>query len=216
MEKINFQPLFMIFFMGAASITTVAMGNTLPDSIPNGWRAAANKPPDLVIGTDTSVKHTGNASGFLHRPIALKPSTGNAIMWQSINAGPYRNKKVRLTVYARSEEVEAGAFFYFRVDGEDSVLAYRNSAADLIKETTEWRSYHITLDVAGAAITMDFGVVWLPGQGTIWMDDFDLEVVDNLILSDTQVISGELKYRGTKKKNAIPNEKAMNLGFEDQ
>ena len=150
------------------------------------------------------------------RPLDLKPATGNAVISQSIDPGPYRNKKVKLTVYVRSKDMEAGANFYFRVDGEDSVLAVGGTAVGLVEEITEWRSYSITLNVAEAAISMNFGVVMSPGQGTIWMDDFNLEVVGNLILSEAQVISGELKYRGTKKRNAIPNEKAMNLGFEDQ
>ena len=215
MKKIHFQPLTIIFFIGATCITTVARGNNLRDSIPKGWRGTANKPPDLVIGTDTSVKHTGKASGFILRPLALKPSTGNSVMWQSIDPGPYRNKKVKLTVYARSKEVEAGAYFYFRVDGEDSVLAFRSTGGNMIKETNEWTLYHITLDVPEAAIAIDFGVVMSPGQGTIWIDDFNLEVVGDLIPSGALAIRAQLNSTG-KKKHAIPNAKAMNLGFEDQ
>lgn len=215
MNKKHFQSLLMIFIIGAAMITITARGNNLPDSIPKGWQAGARNPPDVIIGTDTSVRHSGKASGFILRPLALKPSTGTVVMLQSIDPGPYRNKKVKLTVYARSKDMEAGAFFYFRVDGEDSVLAYANTARNMIEETNEWTLCHITLDVTEAAIALDFGVVWSRGQGTIWMDDFNLEVVDNLILSEAQVITGQLKYRGTKKRS-IPNAKAMNLGFEEK
>ena len=151
----------------------------------------------------------------MQRALALNPSTGNATMIQSIAADAFRNKRVKLTVYARSKEVETGAYFYFKVDGPDTELAFANTAVELIEETTDWTLYHITLDVPEAAINMDFGVVMLPGQGTLWMDDFNLEVVDKSIPSDAWVARGKLRNPVTK-KNYQPNAKAMNLGFEDK
>ena len=205
---------FILFFM--AALTTIeASGNNLSDSIPKGWQAGPNNPADIIIGTDTTVRHSGKASGFVQCALALKPSTGNVVMWQSIAPDPYRNKRVRLTAYARSIEIESEALFYFRVDGTDTVLAYARTIPYLIEETTDWTLYHITLDVPVAAISLDFGVVMTPGQGIIWVDDFNLAVVDNLIQSDAMVIPGQSKNPGTR-KNSISNAKAMNLGFEDR
>ena len=215
MKKILFRSPFILFFMGAAFTTIETRGNSLRDSIPRGWRTEPNNPQDIVIGIDTTVRHSGKASGFVQRALALKPSPGNAVLWQSIAPDPYRNKRVRLTVYARSKEIESEALFYFRVDGTDTVLAYARTIPYLIEETTDWTLYHITLDVPVAAINLDFGVVMTPGQGIIWVDDFNLEVVDNLIQSDAMVITGQSKNPGTR-KNSISYAKAMNLGFEDR
>lgn len=215
MQNLYYLKLFSIFCMGTVFNLTITSAANLPDSVPKGWRTGSGNPPDIVIGTDTLIRHSGKSSGFLQRALALTPSTGNVTLMQSIAADAYRNKRVRLTVYARSKEVESGAFFYFRVDGEDTVFAYKNTAVDLIRETTEWGLYNITLDVPEAAVAMDFGVVMSPGQGTIWMDDFNLEVVDNLIPSGAGAIRGQSKNPGTK-KHSIPNAKAMNLGFEDR
>ena len=201
--------------MGAAFTRIETRGNSLPDSIPKGWRAFTNNAPDIVIGTDTAIRHSGKASGFIQRPFALKPSTGNVTMMQFITADPYRNKRVRLTVYARSEGLESGALFYFRVDGTDTVLAYANTAANVITETTEWTLYQITLDVPEAAIIMYFGVVMREGQGTIWVDDFNFEVVDNSIPSDVKAIGVQPKNTDMKKPS-VQNAKARNLGFEDR
>ena len=215
MKKIHFQSLFMIFFMGAVMITTAARGNNLPDSIPKGWKAPVNKPPDLIIGIDTTVKHSGKASGIIQRPLALKPSTGHVIMMQSIVADGFRNKRVRLTVFARSKEVESGAYFFFQANGTDTILTYANTGSNMIYETNEWTRYQITLDVPEAAVKMEFGVKMAPGQGTIWVDDFNLEVVDQNIPSDDWVVPRKLRMAVTKWKYQ-PNTKAMNLGFEDR
>ena len=215
MKKIIFRSPFILFFMGAAFTTIETRGDSLPDSIPKGWRYYSNNASDIVIGTDTSVRHSGKASGFIQRPFALKPSTGNVTMMQLIAADPYRNKRVRLTFYARSEGVESGAYFSFQADGKDTILAYANTAGNMIQETNEWTMYHITLDVPEAAINMEFGVQMIPGQGTIWVDDFNLEAVDQNIPSDDWVAPRKLRMAVPKWKFQ-PNTKAMNLGFEDR
>jgi hypothetical protein len=43
--------------------------------------------------------------------------------------------------------------------------------------TRDWRRYEIVLDVPPAAADVAFGA-HLSGPGTIWVDDFQLEVVD--------------------------------------
>ena len=218
MKKINFQSFFMIFFIGAAIITTAAKGNNLPDTIPKGWRAGLNNAPDIVIGTDTLVKHSGKASGFMQRSLSLKLLPGSANLLQSIAAEPYRNKRVRLSVYLKTNEIEftsgRGPFLYFRVDGQDSILTFANTVRNLIVETTDWTMYHITLDVPETSVNLDFGVV-LMCQGTIWIDDYNLEVVDQSIPSDDWVAPNKMKGAVTK-KNYQPNAIAMNLGFEDR
>lgn len=212
MKNLYLLKIFSIIIITACLNTSAA---TLPDSIPKGWRYYSDSPPDYVIGTDTSVKHTGNASGFIQRPLAINPSTGNVTMMQSIVADPYRNKRVRMKVYARSKEVESGAYFFFQANGPDTILTYANTGGNMIYETTEWTIYQITLDVPEATKKMEFGVRMTPGQGTVWVDDFNLEVVDQTIPSDDWVTPRKLRMTVTKWKYQ-PNAKAMNLGFEER
>lgn len=218
MKKILFRSPFILFFMGAVFTTIETRGSNLLDSIPKGWRTGANNPPDIVIGTDTTASHSGKASAFVQRALALKISPGSGVLMQSIASDPYRNKRVRLSVYVRSKEVELGggrgASLYFRVDGQDSVLAFFNRFCNLTEETTDWIWYHITLDVPETSVNMDFGAI-LTAQGMIWIDDWNLEVVDQNIPSDDWVAPRKMKGAVTI-KNYKPNTKAINLGFEDR
>ena len=215
MKKKYFQHPFGIFFMCAAIISATARGNNLPDTIHIGWRYYSLGPPDYVIGTDTSVKHGGKASGFIQHPFAQEPSTSIVTLMQLIAAEGFRHKRVKLTVYTRSIDLESGAFFFFQVDGADTILAYANTAATMLEETNDWTLYHITLDVPEAAINIEFGVKMMPGQGTLWVDDFNLEVVDQAIPSDDWVGPRKMRVAVTKLKYQ-PYSKAMNLGFEDR
>lgn len=200
--------------MGTSFTMIETKACNLPDSVPKGWRAYAYNSPDIVIGTDTIVKHNGKASGFLQIPQSVVLCTGQMI--QSIAADPYRKKRVRLTVYLKSKEVEAG-FIFMRVDGPDSAVAFANTLNEPIEETIDWTLYHITLDVLEESRNINFGAV-LKGQGILWVDDFSLEVVDRSIPSDDKVATGLMLIKGWKvpKKNYLPNPVSMNLGFEDR
>ena len=218
MKKILFRSPFILFFMGAAFTTIETRGNNLPDSIPKGWRAGPNNPADIIIGTDRTVRHSGKASGFVQRALSLKPSTGSGVLFQSIAADPYRNKRVRLSVYVRSNDVESregpGPFLYFGVYGTDSVLTYANTMAKMIEETTDWTLYHITLDVPETSVSMEFGMILL-GQGMVWVDDYKLEAVELSIPSDDWIYK-QKSPKPVKKMNYRPNAIATNLGFDDK
>lgn len=108
------------------------------------------------------------------------------------------------------------------VEGADTVLKYANRNREQpIQETTDWTLFQITLDVPENTSYIGFGV-WLFGQGTLWLDDFSLEEVDNSILSDDWVSKGywnSLTLRSVSSRNKQnffhPNATALNLGFEE-
>lgn len=212
MKYSNFRSLFIILFTGIAFMTTETKAGILFDSIPNGWRTLAFTPPDALVGTDTTVKHSGKASGFLQLPpMSLGRS---ASMAQGIAADPYRNKRVRLTVYVKSNEV-GYAFLYMRVDGPDTSVSFANTFGQPVLETTEWTQYHITLDVPEESSSISFGAV-LNGQGILWVDDYNLEVVDRSVPSDDFFSKGRLNSgKKDPKRTYHPNLTAINLGFED-
>lgn len=58
--------------MGSVFIAIETKAAALPDSVPKGWRASVINPPEVDIGTDTMVKHSGKASGFIqHAPTPI-------------------------------------------------------------------------------------------------------------------------------------------------
>lgn len=202
-----------LFFIGAVIFASETRAGNLPDSIPKGWRSDSINSKDVVIGTDKTIMRTGKASGFVQRE--PNPSYGAGSLLQFIDANPYRNKRVRFTMYIKSKEVES-AYLFMSVDGLDTSVAYANTYTKLIEETIDWTMFNITLDVPEESRNIRIGASLL-GQGTIWLDDCKLEVVDRSIPSDDVFTSGKVKS-GTKirKVNYLPNATAMNLDFEDQ
>lgn len=213
MKKIFIRSPFILFFMGAVFFTIETRASELQDSIPLGWRKSLSSSADVVIGTDTTVKHGGKTCAFLQR--IPNPSYSAGSLLQSIIADPYRNKRVRMSVYVKSKDVETG-FLYMRVDGPDTSLTFANNKIRPIEETTDWILYQITLDVPEEGVNIDFGAA-LMGQGTLWVDDYSLEIVDRSVPSDDMAAKGTLQRTGIKNPKRIyqPNAKAMNLGFED-
>lgn len=204
--------VFLILFLSVNFITTKTRAGNLPDSIPNGWRAGNRNGQDIVLGTDLLIKHTGRSSGFIKRD--PKPVPANGVMMQSIVADQYRNKRVRLSVYLKSEDVQS-AHIFFTVQSPDSAIAYANTRNEAIHETTDWTLCQLTLDIPGNSRNMDFGVI-LFGQGVIWVDDCKLEIVDVSGPSDDMIAKGLVKKQKLTEQNSRLNSVARNLDFEDQ
>ena len=183
----------------------------LTDSIPKGWRTPPNKDPDVEIGTDTLIKHSGKASAFIYRSPSGSGGTGG--LAQVIEAVPYLGKRVRWSVYAKSKDVQR-AIFYMRVDGKETSLVFANTINNPVEETTDWAVYQITLDVPDEAVSIVFGSL-LVNRGTLWIDDCKLEVVDKTVPSDN-TLTEQQKTVKFATKNYLPNKIAINLGFEER
>lgn len=205
--------MLSLFFIGAAFFASETRAGNLPDSIPKGWRSDSINSRDVVIGTDTVVKRSGKASGFIRRDPT--PSYGTGTIMQTIAADAYRNKRVRLTVYIKSKEVES-ALLHMRVDGPDTTVAFGNTMANIITDTRDWTLYQITLDVPEESRNIIISAA-LIGQGIFWMDDCKLEIVDRSIPSDDLIASGAVKSSAwLLRMKYQPNPSAINFNFEDQ
>ena len=203
-----------LFFIGAVIFASETRAGNLPDSIPKGWRSDSINSKDVVIGTDKTIMRTGKASGFVQRE--PNPSYGAGSLLQFIDANPYRNKRVRFTMYIKSKEVES-AYLWMRVDGPDTSVAFANTWAKLIIESIDWTAYQITLDVPVESVSIFFGAM-LMEDGTLWLDDFRLDIVDESVPSDDVLAKrpvGEAKQK-IQKRDYLPNAEAMNLDFENK
>jgi hypothetical protein len=156
---------------------------------PQGWSNQSNY--RYLIGTDTKVKHSGNASVFLkskHNEIG-RIGTGTT---QLIKADDYRGKRIRLTGYAKGENLGGLAFPWMRVDSaEGEVLSFDNTLnneSDFETFSPDWSKFEIVLDVPEKASVIFIGCQ-LVGKGSVWFDDLQFEVVGKDILSTNQPVS---------------------------
>jgi RNA polymerase sigma factor (sigma-70 family) len=149
---------------------------TPANEFPAGWGGGGGK--DYEIRVDRTVRHGGKASGsiksFTRRPLWYGALT------QAFKADRFRGRRLRMTAYVKSRDVENSAGLWMRVEGSDGKGNYSVSS-DLmrtrIKGTTDWKQYEVVLDVPkeGAA-AIYFGVM-LAGKGQVWADDFKFEAV---------------------------------------
>ncbi|CAN5607178.1 hypothetical protein BH11BAC1_BH11BAC1_28430 [soil metagenome] len=103
---------------------------------------------------------------------------GSGAMYRCLALEPYRGKRVRMNVWAKTNAVtkEEGARFWFlgKWDGENIF------DEAVINGTTDWKKYSIVLDISQYAYMTTYGVV-LEGNGQIWFKNISFEIVDNTV-----------------------------------
>lgn len=136
---------------------------------------------------DHTVKHSGTASahiwmpnlGYEHQPKYY------ARIGTYIPADIFRGKRIRLSVYMRTQELALSAGLWLNVPGvidgkptdPDIPMVWDATANKVIVSgTADWRKVDIVLDIPEEASYLEFGVT--TGQfGHLWIDDMQLEVV---------------------------------------
>jgi hypothetical protein len=118
---------------------------------------------------------------------------------QMFDATEYRGKRLRLTAYIKSEDIQNWAGMWMRIDLEAKPTAFDNMQDRPIKGTQPWTKHEIVLDVDPKATRVAFGIL-LGGKGAVWIDDVAFDVV-----------SDRVPVTDTHKKMSTPR----NLNFED-
>ena len=168
--------------------------------VPSGWILRGSHPADYQAGVSPAVAHSGQASGYI-KSRTTRPR-GFGTLMQTYKADQYRGKRLRMSAYVRSERVSKWAGFWMRVDGpRGNVLSFDNMQSRPIKGKCDWNKHAIVLDVPKESAAIAFGVL-LAGQGHVWVDDFEFEVVG----PEVPTTGGPLP--------AYP-EHPRNLGFEE-
>lgn len=183
-------------------------------SVP-GWnlrqRANDKTQPNYVRGLDTAIKHSGKTSAVIR---SAKPGAFGTLL-QAVSANNYRGKRVRLTGWMKTNDVER-AGFWVRVDGETRSLAFDNMQADRpVTGTTNWTEYSVVLDVPQESVGIHFGCL-LIGEGQMWIDDLKFETVAPKKVEVTAIAPTGLQEQGMSLRRlytgASPS--PINLGFE--
>lgn len=145
---------------------------------PEGWFVAGSAPKDYEFGTDSSARPEGGKAAYIKS--ITSNSSGFGTLMQNVSPESYAGSRVRLSALMRTKDASRGQM-WLRIDGADQkILGFDNMDSRPVSGTTDWRMYEIVLDVPAAAKNIAFGF-FLVGTGTVWADDFALEVVDRTV-----------------------------------
>jgi hypothetical protein len=140
-----------------------------------GWFLAGSKPDAYEIGIEKDEERNGNVA-FL-KSIKDPGASNFGTIMQNFTPDEYLGKRVKLSGYIKSKDIKQWAGMWFRVDGEkQKSLSFDNMQDRAIKGTNEWKKYEIVLDVPKNSVRIAYGVL-VSGEGTVWMDDLNFEVV---------------------------------------
>jgi len=179
-------------------ITTFLLAN---NSTPEGWFAAGNKPSEYEMGIDKSVFQNGHSGAFIKSKNPGNNEFGT--LMQSISAENYLDKRLKLSGFIKSENVEGWCGLWMRIDGDKGEqLEFDNMFNRFIKGTTEWKEYEIILDVPSNSKVINYGVL-LGGKGKVWFDNLKLKKVDK-----------DIPLTSVVKENKLSKE-PINLDFEE-
>lgn len=143
-----------------------------------GWFISGSHPYNYEIGIDQETVHQGKASGYLKSKTVQDPDEF-ATMMQQFKANEFRNKRVKLSGFIKTENVKQFAGLWMRVDNvSEDILQFDNMSDRPIVGTNSWNRYSIVLDVPENSAIISFGIL-LTGKGEVWLDGLRFEVVDN-------------------------------------
>ena len=162
-----------IFYIVSAFLV---LSFTVSSNLPKGWFKAGSKPSSYEMGTDSKIFKTGSSSAFIAS--TAKKIKGFGTLMQTCNAKNYLGKKIKLSGFIKSENVEDWSGMWLRIDQKSSntALGFDNMQDRPIKGTTDWKKCEIILSVPQNASTLNFGVL-LSGKGKVWFDGMQIEIV---------------------------------------
>lgn len=164
-----------------------------------GWYIDGDDPASYEFGIDQSVAYTGQASGFIRSKVDAPQ--GHGALMQETAADSYRGKRIRLSAYIKTEEVERQAGLWLRINqSQIQTLSFADMNNRPIQGTTAWQKYDLVLDVPNEATSIGFAF-FLMGRGLGWVDDVQLEIVDQDVAT-------------TETTEAPPLTQPTNLNFE--
>jgi hypothetical protein len=171
----------------ASCLTTADFGMSKPllaqapnqtDQAPAGWSLTGSNPASYRTGVDRAAAYEGRPSAYLQSNAPAVDGFGT--LMQTIDAGAYAGKRVRLRASLESQDVTNWAGMWMRVDKQKTAVAFDNMQNRAITGTHPWNTYDVVLDVPQDATSISFGVL-LTGIGKVWVNHVTLEPVGNEI-----------------------------------
>jgi hypothetical protein len=173
--------------------------------LPKGWFMAGLNPDNYEASVDKNVSHSGTKCAVMTN----KNESGNNEEWatlmQMMTPSKYLDKRLRMTMWLKTDGVQGWAAPWMRVDGSDGAancLSFDNMCTSQTHGTTDWKKCTIVLDVPKASTNIAYGVM-LGGKGKLWIDDVEFEEVG------TEVPTTDCPCMGSTSEDAV------NLDFEE-
>jgi hypothetical protein len=159
---------------------------------------------------DTTTRYSGEASGTIKSKLFSNDIKRQTVyLMQNIKADNYKGKRLRMSAFVKSENVERAAL-WMRMDGEDMKVFNLDTMDNRpIKGTIDWQKYELVLDVPFETQQIVFGIN-LKGNGQVWIDDIkfedtELSVPTTSIKSPAEFEEGSTKrieqYKATNKED---------------
>jgi hypothetical protein len=206
-----------LFALAICSITGAGFNQaTASGQVPAGWIARGSHPQEYEMTVDRGVAHGGQASASIKSGVD-KPE-GFGTLMQTFKADAYRGKRVRMSGYVKTADVEQSTALWMRVDGEYRSLTFDNMAGRSIKGTSDWQKYSVVLDVPDGSVAIAFGIL-LAGRGQAWVDDLQFDVVGKEVPSTNLEGTPSPPFTEAMRKHMSETLKSMpaqpaNLSFE--
>jgi len=157
---------------------------------PEGWDSPDARPPSGGEGYEADTVADAQAGRAAARLRFVGPGREEApdfgTFTQAVDATPWRGRRVRLSGWLRTEDVDFGAGLWLRVDGEHGLLAFDNMSDRFVTGDAHWAPHAVVHDIDPAADELVFGVL-LTGPGTVWADSLTLEAVGDDVEPTTLV-----------------------------
>jgi C-terminal processing protease CtpA/Prc len=144
------------------------------------WVAHGSALADFRIAVDDSVSHSGQCS---LRIVGDDEPNGFAGVSTALEAQAFIGHPIRVSAYVRTMALQAqGAALWARADGADGLSIpgafVTTQGRQLITGTSDWTWISIDLVVPANAQTIVLGV-FSTGEGSLWVDDVELEPIPN-------------------------------------
>ncbi|HEX2866058.1 MAG TPA: hypothetical protein VHO03_03400 [Ignavibacteriales bacterium] len=153
-----------------------------PDgSIPKGWIKAGTDSKSYEVGIEKGAGNDGSNAAYIK---SIKADIkGFGVLLQGFSAEKYLGKRVRLSGYMKSKDVENSAGFVMRIENEEDrshPLGFDNMSNRPVKGNTDWKIYQVVLDVPENSTEIMLGGL-LTGKGQVWFSNLKFEVVDKSV-----------------------------------
>lgn len=166
-----------------------------------GWFLSGTNSEHYEMRRDFENVLKGNVSGQL-RSIGQEAKEGFGTVMQQFQAKEWLGKRVKLSCFIQTKDVQSSAGLWMRIDGKDGdTLQFDNMQNRPITGTTGWNHYSVVLDVPENAGAIYFGVL-LQGVGEVWMDEFTFAQADEKTVSTNMMMPENMPS------------KPVNLNFE--
>ncbi|MFS8086145.1 MAG: toll/interleukin-1 receptor domain-containing protein, partial [Acidobacteriota bacterium] len=140
--------------------------------VPLGWFNSLGFVGGVSTEYEVSLSpREGGAAGKcvrMHRAAAHEKQFGS--LMQRCPAHKFSGKRIRVTAELRTENLDAWAGIWFRIDGSSSQLFFDNMHDRPIRGNTPWTRYVIEANVPQTSDWLNYGIL-LVSAGTVWADN---------------------------------------------